>query len=103
MQQHLQQRIAIAFSSGENADTFEHIVTRKQKAPEQAAQLRLRRSAGQLAKVIEDASLGIEFLVLVLRKVVEMDFVPQFIFASTESLLLSQQLDQRGLPGPVDS
>ena len=56
-----------------------------------------------LAQVVEDARLRIEFLVLVLRKVVGIDVVSQPVLALGQRFGLRQQLDQRGFPGAVHS
>jgi hypothetical protein len=88
MQQHFQQRVAIALASGEHADALEDIVSRKKKTAEQAAQLGLRRGGRKFAEIVENARFRIEFLVLVLREVVEMNFVAELVFAGTQLLLL---------------
>ena len=103
MQQHLEQSVAIALASGEHADAFEDIVSGEKKTAEQAAKLRLRGRGREFAQVVENAGFGIEFLVLVLREVVGMDFVAEFVFTRRQLLLLGQQLDQGRLPCPVDA
>ncbi len=73
------------------------------KASQQAAQFGLRRAGRDVAEIVENAGVGIEFLVLVLREVIGLDIVAQLVLAPGERLSLSQQLNQRGLAGAVHS
>ena len=84
VQQHFQQRVTIALASGEDADTLKDIVSREKETAEQAAQFGLRRGSGEFAEIVENAGFGIELFVLVLREVVEMDFVAEFVFARSQ-------------------
>src|SRR5271155_593351 len=103
MQQQLQQRIAIALASREDANALKNIVAGKKKTPEQTAKFGLGRRARKFAEVIENASLGIEFLILILREVVELDIMAELVFTGAQRLGLSQQFNKRRLPRPVDS
>ncbi len=103
VQQHLEQRVAVALASGKNADALEHIVSGKKKTAEQAAQLGLRGGCREFSKVVEDASFRIEFFVLILREIVGLDVVAQLVFAGGERLLAGQQFNQSGLSCSVDS
>src|ERR1700674_239196 len=100
VQQHFQQRVAIALASGEDADALKHIVARKKKTAEQAAQLGLRGGGREFAKVVEDASFRIELFVLFLREVVGLDVVAQLVFAGAQGLLTGQQFNESGFPCP---
>src|SRR5882672_3876157 len=101
MQKHLEQRISVTLAAREHADTFEDVVTREQEAAQQATQFGLRGRARLLAQVFQDARLWIEFLVLVLCEVVEVDVVAELEFSGGQRLGVGQQLDQGGLPGSV--
>ncbi len=52
VQQHFQQRVAIALASGEDANALKHIVSREKETAEQTAQLSLRRSSREFAEVV---------------------------------------------------
>ncbi len=94
MQQQTEQGIAAALASGKHADWLEDVVAREKKASEQAAQFRLRRCRRQFAQVVEDARLGIEFLVLILREIVRLGIVAKLVFAFRERLGVREKLNQ---------
>ena len=62
MQQHAQQGVAVALAAREDADLLEDVVSGEQETAEQTAQLGLGGTSRDLAKVVEDAGVGIEFL-----------------------------------------
>src|SRR5205807_5928537 len=95
MKQQSQQRIPPTFTAREHADSFEYVVGLKQKASQQTAQLGLGRARRKLSQIIENASIRIQFLVLVLCEIVRFHVVPAFIFAGTKGLDGRQQLDKR--------
>jgi len=88
VQQHFEQRVAIALSAGEDADALKDIVAREKKTAEQAAQLGLRGGGREFAEVVEDASFRIEFFILVLREIVGLDVVAELVFAGGERLMI---------------
>lgn len=65
--------------------------------------MRLRGGGREFAEVVKNARFRIEFFVLVLREIVGLDVVSQFVFACGERFLPRQQFNQRRLPRPVDS
>ena len=85
MQKQTKQRIAAAFSAGEHADLLEHVVFGKQKAPEKAAELGLRGARRRCAKIVDHARLRIEFLVLILGKIVGLHAMTESEFRSRAS------------------
>ena len=103
MQQHPGQRVAVALAAGEHADPLEDVVVGKQEAAEQAAQFGLAGARRRFSKIVEDAGVGIEFLVLILREVVGFDVVAQAVFAVRRRLSAGEQFDQRGLARAVDA
>src|ERR1700687_3641300 len=70
MQQHSQQRVAVALAAREHADALENVIGGEQEASQKAAQLGLRRARRNLAQIVEDARIRIELLVLVLCEVI---------------------------------
>ena len=82
---------------------LEHIIGGEQKTAQQAAQFGLGRAGEQFAEIVQDAGVGIEFLVLILREVVRLNVVAEPIFAVGERLGAGQQFDQRRFPCPVDA
>src|SRR4051812_28453862 len=101
MKQHPGQRIAIAFAAGEHADRFEDIISGEQEAPEQVAQLGCARKRRNRLQIFEYSPLDIEFLVLVLRKIVRLDIVSKLNAPAGCWLNATKKLDQRGFSGAV--
>ena len=102
MHQHAQQGVAIALSAGEHADAFENVVGGKQKASEQAAQFGLRGTRRKFAEIVENARVGIEFLVLVLREVIGLDVVSEFVLAFGKRFrAAASNLIRVDLPAPL--
>ena len=81
MQQHPQQRISVALTAGEYADTFEYFVSGEQEAAEQVAQIGFSRRGRNPADVVNHACVLVEFFVLVLREIIELNVVTELIFA----------------------
>ena len=81
MQQQAQQRVAAALAAGEHADLLENVVFGKKKTAEQAAQFGFAGAGRGVAEIVEDARVGIEFLVLILREVVGFHVVAEAEFA----------------------
>ena len=75
--QNPRQRKAVPLSARKHAQRLEHIVAGKEKAAQQRAQLDFRHLQRGAADVIQHARLGIEHLVLVLRKVLAHHVVAQ--------------------------
>src|ERR1700677_2407685 len=94
VQQHFQERIAITLASRQDADALENIVARKKETAEQAAQLGLRGGRREFSKIIEDASVGIEFFVLVLREIIGFDVVAELVVSRRQRLLRGQEFNQ---------
>src|SRR5205807_8093644 len=69
----------------------------------QAAQLGLRGARRNAIEIIEHPGIWIERLVLVLSKIVDIDFVAQPNLAARGRLQPSEQADQRGLACAVHS
>ena len=86
MQQHTKQGIPVTLAAGKHADALESIVRRKQKAAKKTAQLGLRRAGRDFAEIIKYACVGVELLVLILRKVVGVYIVTQSVFALRHGL-----------------
>ena len=57
--------------------------------------------AARLVQIVEHAGVGVEFLVLILREVVDLNVVAQAVFAARERLDAGQQFDERRLAGAV--
>src|SRR4029077_12983499 len=101
VQQHAEQGVAIALTTGEHADALEHVIGREQKAAQQTSQLGLRGARRNVAEIVEDARIRIEFLVLVLREIIRLNVVAQLVFALSQGLGLRQQFDESRFPGAV--
>src|SRR5579864_5380025 len=101
MQQQSQQRVAAALTTREHANLFEDVVFGKQETPEQAAQFGFAGAGRGSADIVDDAGVGIEFLILILRKVVGLDVVAETEFAVGHLLRTGQKFDERGLPRAV--
>src|SRR5215472_1303227 len=98
MQQHAQQSIAVTFASGEHAYAFENIISGKQKTAEQVAQIGFARRWRYAAEIIENARLLVQLFVLVLRKIIALNVMPDVVLAACQRLDSGKQLDQRRLP-----
>src|SRR5438067_788594 len=98
MQQHAQKGIAIALTSRQYPNLFEYIVIGKQERAQQSPEFGLSRTRGDFPQVIQNARLGIEFLVLILRKVIRLNVVPDFIFSRSSRFCPGEQFDQRRFP-----
>src|SRR5271155_5307674 len=103
MQQHAQQRIAIALAAGEYADALENILAGKQEATQQAAKLSFAGLRRNPAQVIQNARILVELLVLILGEIVGLNVVAQLVFSLGEVFFVGQQLDERGLAGAIYS
>src|SRR5579862_277351 len=103
MQQQAQQGIASTLTAGENADLLEDIVFGKQETSQQAAKLGLAATGRGIAEIIDQACVGLELLVLILREVVGLNVVPKAEFAMRCRLGAREKLDQRGPAGSVDA
>src|SRR5690349_14359981 len=77
MQQHPSQRIAISLSTAQNPDRLEDVVVREQETAEQTAKLRIGRARRERADIVQNLRLWIQHLVLVLRKVIRLNVVPE--------------------------
>ena len=92
---HARQRVAVALTTREHADRLVDIVSRKQKAPQQAPQLAVARAGYEVRQVIDDTRLRVEHFVLILREVVDLDLVSRGLRARRQGLLTGKHLDQR--------
>src|SRR5438270_8596044 len=101
MQQHAGQRVTVALAAGEHADGLEHIVFREEKTAEQAAQLGLGGAWRSCKKIVEQAGLRVQSLVLVLGKVIDISVVSEAKLATRGRLQSGQQLDQGRLARAV--
>src|SRR5437763_11000820 len=101
MQQHPEQGIAVSLSAGEHADALEHFVRGKKETAEERSQFSFGRPWREVAQVVDDARIWVEFFVLVLREVIGLHVVSEFEFARGERLGLGQKLNQRGFSGAV--
>ena len=59
----------------------------KRKQPSRLRSCGLRRCGRKFAEIVEDARFGIEFLVLILREVIGLDFVAKLVFPGGERLV----------------
>ena len=82
---------------------LEHVVFREKKTAEDAAKLGVVRSRSHLRQIVDDGRFGVERLVLILREIIRRHVVAEHVFACGDRLLARQQLDEGGLPRPVDA
>ncbi len=71
LQQHAGQRVAVALAAREHADALEHVVFGKQETAQQAAQLGVGGARSFALQIVQHARVGVEFLVLILREVID--------------------------------
>src|SRR5437773_12321980 len=81
MQQHPQQRISVALTARKHADALKYFVSGEKEAAEQVAQIGFSRRGRDPADVVNHACVLVEFFVLVLREIVELNVVTELIFA----------------------
>ena len=94
MHEQSKKSIAPALTAREHADALEDVIGLKQEAAQQAAQFGLRRTRRNLLEVVKNARVGIEFFVLILREIVGLDVVSQFVFARAQRFRSRKQLDE---------
>src|SRR5450432_1527153 len=103
MKQHAEQGVAIPLPARQYTDTLEYILGRKQEAAQQAAKFGFGGSGRDLAEVVENARVRVQFFVLILREVVCLDVMSRTIFSSGEWLRPCQQFDKSRFTRPVDA
>ncbi len=69
--QHAGQRITVALTAGKHADALKHVVFGKQETAQQAAQFGLRRARRDSAQIVQNFAVSVQFLVLILCKVID--------------------------------
>src|ERR1035441_8810248 len=101
--EHAGQGIAIAFAAGKHADGLEDIVFGEEEATEDAAQFGIGGAWSDGRKVVDQARVLVEFLVLVLREIVGLGVVTEEVFPRGHGLGAGQNLDHGGLARALDA
>src|SRR6266568_2679537 len=96
MKQHPKQGITVALTAGEHSNALEYFFSGEQETAEQVAKIGLPRGWRDPANVVNYARILIQFFVLILGKIIELNVMPEAILALRQRFDSGEQLDQRG-------